>query len=276
MQDIDDLKPIPEDDDETAGSDAEEKDGDSPELSDDEPLGDLESLPGESVPEIPAEAVIPTVQETVEAPDFESFEEDENGELVEAKPVDSKARRFFRRLIRWTVGLLIIFGLGLLTGIYVFYRPSLNESENSIQQISADLDDANERILDLQTEISGLKAQIASLEPFENENVDLLAAQDSFRLHIAILEARVDVASARLPLVAAESAQARVYLDKTGESLDLIIELLDPDQREVGLAMVDRLNLVLSEIDDDPYAAESDLDVLATKLLELEDALFSH
>jgi hypothetical protein len=274
MQDIDDIKPLPEDDD-TAGSDVDEKDGDSPALSDDEPLGDLESLPGESMPEIPVEAVIPPVQEAEEAPEHEPFEPDENGELVEAKPVDSKTRRFFRKLIRWTVGLLIIFGLGLLTGIFMFYRPSLDESKNAIQQITADLDNANERILDLQTEISGLKAQIASLEPFEDANVDLMAAQDDFRLHIAILEARVDVASARLPLMAAESAQARVYLDKTGESLDLITELLDPDQREVAVAMVDRLNLVLSEIDDDPYAAESDLDVLATKLLELEDALFS-
>lgn len=280
MQDMDDIKPKPEEDEEFAGSEAGENEGDLFEFSDEKPSGDLESSPGVSMPETPDEEIVPPAQEEADVSEDESIESVEEGEFVEDKPiadkaVESNARRFFRRLIRWTTGLLIIFGLGLLTGIFMIYRPAMGESENAVRQITADLEAANDKILDLQTQISDLKTQIADLEPLEDANAELLAAQDDFRLHIAILEVRVDVASARLPLMAAESAQARVILVKTGESLDLIHELLDPDQQDVAVAMTERLNLVLSEIDDDPYAAESDLDVLATKLLELEDALFS-
>jgi hypothetical protein len=72
-----------------------------------------------------------------------------------------------------------------------------------------------------------------------------------------------------------DNAQALVILDKTDQTLDTIGRLLEPAQRDVVASMTQRLELVMSEIDDDPYAAESDLDVLATNLLQLEDALFS-
>jgi hypothetical protein len=57
--------------------------------------------------------------------------------------------------------------------------------------------------------------------------------------------------------------------------LEILGDMLEPDQRKIVSDMQERLELVLDEVDDNPYAAESDLDVLARDLLELESALFT-
>ncbi|MBE9524806.1 MAG: hypothetical protein IMY76_06880, partial [Chloroflexi bacterium] len=67
---------------------------------------------------------------------------------------------------------------------------------------------------------------------------------------------------------------ALLALEKTDETLALIKSLLPVEQRDVVVAMEQRLELVLTEIAEDPYAAGSDLNVLATSLLQLEDATF--
>jgi hypothetical protein len=51
--------------------------------------------------------------------------------------------------------------------------------------------------------------------------------------------------------------------------------MMEPDQRKIADDMQERLELALDEMEDNPYAAESDLDVLARGLLELENALFT-
>ncbi len=280
MQDTDNLKPIPEEDEDTAGSDTGEKEGDPIAFSEDKTSENLGSIPEEDTPELSEDEVIPPLQERVDTPEFEPLEpadeiQPAEGTLVDDKVVESKTRRFFRRFIRWTAGLLIIFGLGFLTGIFMIYQPAQQASETRNQQIAADLDTANDQILDLQNQIVDLKGQIADLEPLEATNNNLLAAQADFQIHIAILDARLDVANAMLSLKDDDSAQARISLAKTGETLDTISELLEPGQRDVVVEMAKRLDQVLSEIADNLYAAESDLDVLATDLLRLEDALLS-
>ena len=197
-------------------------------------------------------------------------------EAIPKEPVvESKTRLFFRKVIRWAAGVLILFGLGLLTGIFFLYRPATQEAEDSMRAVAVNLADSNQEIADLQDRISGLETQIAGLQPLETENEALLANQDGFKLHIAILNARLDVTAARLALSAEESALALVTLDKTVDNLEQIGAYLQPEQSDIVAAMVQRLDLVLTEIENDPYAAQSDLDVLATNLLQLEDALFS-
>lgn len=232
-------------------------------------LDSLEPLPGEDLA-----AAVEDIEPGMPIPTDELIEPVE--EAIPKEPaVESKTRRFFRKAIRWTIGLLIVFGLGLLAGIFLLYRPAIQEAENSMRVVAVDLADSNQEIADLRDQISGLEAQIAGLQPLKTENEALLAAQDGFNLHIAILNARLDVTAARLALSGDESARALITLEKTADSLERIGTFLEPEQRDMVTAMVQRLDLVLSEIENDPYAAQSDLDVLATNLLQLEDALFS-
>jgi len=204
--------------------------------------------------------------------DGETFGEEA---LAEAVKGESKVRVFFRKLLRWTVGLLIVFGLGLVTGILALYRPATQKADQETRQQQIELQDANTQILDYENQILGLEDQVASLQALQVKNDELLAAQNGFKLHIAILDARLDISRAMLALSKDDTAAARIILDKTSGTLDTITSLLAPGQQAVVTAMKQRLALVMSELEDDVYAAQSDLDVLATNLLQLEDALFT-
>ena len=122
--------------------------------------------------------------------------------------------------------------------------------------------------------VSNLNAEIDSLQPLKERNDALLDENRKLELHIAILDARVDVANAQLALEMDDNAQARIILNQTSLALNKIEELLEIDQKEVVSDLKQRLSLVMDELDDDPFAAKSDLDVLETKLLQLEDSLF--
>ncbi len=212
--------------------------------------------------EIPAETPALIEEPETAAPPIEETATDVKEE--------SRARRFFRKVLRWTAGLFIVFGLGFTVAIFTLYQPTLQR----VEQGKSELAQANEQIENLDGQITNLEGEIESLQALEDQNLELIAAQKGLSLHVSILNARLDVANALLSLSEEDDAQARIILDKTAETLDTIKDLLEPDQREVVTAMQQRLELVLAEMENDSYAAQSDLDVLATSLLQLEDALF--
>ncbi len=196
-------------------------------------------------------------------------------QLKPSEEADGKFRRVFRHGIRWTMGVLIIFGLGLLAGIFLFYRPTVREAKNASNQFEAELSARNENITELENQIADLQAEISSLQPLKVKNDEILAENQDLKLHIAILDARVDVANARLILKEGNNAQVRITLNQTSRTLNTIGELLETEQRGVFSDLKQRLDLVMEELDEDPYAAQSDLDVLETTLLKLQDSLFN-
>lgn len=205
--------------------------------------------------------------------------EDKSDQLPQESPIpappESKSRRFFRRLIRWAAGILIVFGLGLLTAIFLLYRPEVQKAEAALQAAQTEIEQAYAQVADLENQVTNLQGRIASLESLEDANTQLLAEQDGLNLHIAILDARLDVASAQLALSGLEpdSARALILLNKTTLKLDRIGDFLTTEQLENITNMKQRLELVLNEIENDPTAAQYDLEKLATDLLQLEDAL---
>lgn len=221
--------------------------------------------------DVPAEA-----QEPETVADLDPLEDVvvEDAPVDDAPKEDSKIRVFFRALLRWTLGLLIVLGLGFLAAVYLLYRPEVQTTKDLQSQLLSEQLAASEQVADLESQIAGLEDQIAALEPLATENAELVAVQNEFELHIAILDARIDVSNALLALATDDPARARVSLDRTGEALAKVSSLLPEDQREIVTALEQRLELVLSEIEDEPYAAQSDLDVLEKRLLEMEDALF--
>jgi len=187
---------------------------------------------------------------------------------------EGKVRRLFRMGIRWIAGLLIVFGLGLLTGIFVFYRPTIREAEKYSIQIMTELSAMNAITEGLEKQVADLKTEIFSLKPLKNKNEELLTEKQDLNLHIAILDARVDIANAQLALKEEDNTQARIILDQTTKTFNTIRDLLGMEEQGAVSDLEKRLDLVLEELNIDPYAAESDLDVLETKLLQLQDSLF--
>ena len=192
------------------------------------------------------------------------------------KDAKSEGKNFLARALRWLLVLAVIFGLGALLILFLLFIPARDQAIAAQQQIrameeqaQADLEMSEERIVELENIIEDLSTLEAQNEDLQEE----LADTD---LHVVILSARSDVTTAQLILVKEDDAsKARITLSRTSETLNMLEEMLEPDQRKLAADMQERLKLVLEELEDNPYAAESDLDVLARGLLELESALFT-
>jgi hypothetical protein len=203
-------------------------------------------------------------------PDDEPIEE----EILTAP--ESEGKSFWARSLRWLLILAVIFGLGALLIMFILYIPARDQAILANQQImeieaqaQADLENADQKIAELEETIE-------SLSVLEAQNVELQDELDMANLHVVILSARTDVATAQLTLAKGEDvSKTRITLSRTSETLEILGDMLEPDQRKIVSDMQERLELVLDEVDDNPYAAESDLDVLARDLLELESALFT-
>ena len=180
------------------------------------------------------------------------------------RPAESRLNRFLVRTLRWLVGILIVMGLGALLVIFTLYRPmQLRLGESQVQS-----EQAGQRIADLE-------GKIESLSTFEGQNKDLKAELEKSELHVAILSARADVATAQLALAKNDDTKARLALSKTPETLKKLGDLLEADKKKVATDMQDRLALAVKGIGVNAYAAASDLDVLTTSLIELENAYFA-
>ncbi|MGD2157747.1 MAG: hypothetical protein PVG14_04915 [Anaerolineales bacterium] len=241
---------------------------------------DVEMQPPEGIPAEEEEAPLE------EEPAFE--------EVAEPEP-ESRSQRFARLAFRWTLGVLVVFGLGFVTALLTLYQPAtknldrtrsqvaeleaevdrlspleeVNQSlQDELEQALADLDDAEGRVTELEAEVS-------RLTPLDEANQSLQAELEDAVLHVHILSAKTDVAEAHLALIKESPADARVILNETATTLEALVDMLASDQQAVVADMQERLELVLSEIGEDPFAAQSDLEVLAVKLTQLENAFFA-
>ncbi len=183
---------------------------------------------------------------------------------AQERPAESRLNRFLVRTLRWLIGILIVMGLGALLVIFTLYRPL----QQSLGASRVQGEQADQRIADLESQIEGLST-------FETQNQDLKAELEKSELHVAILSARADVATALLALAKNDETKARLALSKTPETLKKLGSLLEPDKKKVATDLQARLDLAVKGIGVNAYAAASDLDVLATGLIELENAYFA-
>jgi hypothetical protein len=186
-------------------------------------------------------------------------------EEVEQEPQpEGRARLFWRRALRWLLGFLIVFGLGALLAVYLLYLPARQRIQSSQGQLEA----ANQKITELEN-------QVDSLSGLDTTNQDLQAEIEETRLHVTILKARADISAAQLALAKEDPSKARLALSKTPNTLETLAGIIPAGQREVVTDLQDRLELAVSEIGENAFAADSDLNVLATGLLELENSYFT-
>lgn len=198
----------------------------------------------------------------------------EESTLPEPEP---KTKGFWSRAFRWLLVLAIIFGLGALLIMFLLFIPARDQAIQANQQIELIKEQAQADLVKAEQVNAELEETIDNLSTLEAQKEALQGELDKANLHIVILNARTDVANAQLVLVKEEDVtKARVTLSQTSETLETLEDMLEPDQRNVAADMQERLQLVLDELEDNPYAAESDLDVLARSLLELESALISN
>lgn len=178
---------------------------------------------------------------------------------------ESKMRHFFRMALRWVIGFLIVFLLGALAMEFAFYRPLTLQFD----QVKNERDQAQQNEKNLQ-------GQIDSLTPLATQNKSLQDQLSESQLHVTILSAEANVTTAQVSLLNDIPADARLVLNKTTTTLKTLQGMLPPDQQKVATDMQNRLTLALGELDSNKFAAQSDLNVLETSLIQLENILFAN
>ncbi|MGB9673471.1 MAG: hypothetical protein ACPL3P_04975 [Anaerolineales bacterium] len=183
-------------------------------------------------------------------------------DAVEAKaaPKERPARRFLRRLLRWTLGILIVFGLGLLTALYVWFLP-LRQTNTALNK---ELTAAKDQITQLQQQLADQKLQQQKAQ----QEIDQLKVAD---YQSQLKSAQLEVAAARIALYQNDPNQALTALDKVATILNALQSKIPQAQQTQLSDLQARLELAKKEVKDNTYAAQSDLDVLAQGLNQLSE-----
>lgn len=175
----------------------------------------------------------------------------------------SRLRRLLRKLFYGLAIFLLVVAAGWLAASLVLYRPAAR----ALNQASREIEEANQYIAELEE-------QVATLSSLQDENQSLQEELDAARLHILLLRIQADVNASRLALKDDDPDSAYLFLKPTQDRLHELDNLLGSEHRPVVEAMRKRLDLVASEMKRDPDIAQSDLDVLADTILQLE-SIFS-
>jgi len=171
-------------------------------------------------------------------------------------PKDSRAGGFLKRALRWVVIFLVVFTLGIVAMQIVRVRPLTDEQDSLSQSLA-----------EAQSTQQDLQAEIDRLEGVEQENQALTETLQQTEVKLALLNILVDVTRAQLALAQEDPLGVAAALEGTGEKLATLRDLMGDS--DLG-GIRERLVLVLSEVDGDPFAAERDLEILANTLLEIE------
>jgi outer membrane murein-binding lipoprotein Lpp len=173
---------------------------------------------------------------------------------IDATP--SRAAIWLRSLLRWGTVILIVFALGAIATLYIRVRPLISQ----VEELQAQTDQ-------LSAELSDAQSELDRLHPLE---VDFEDAQ----LRLDLLRILLDVTSARLALAEEDSLTARFSLTGTENALRSLRGKLTGNQASDLEAMQSRLSLVMDELEQDQFAAKSDLEVIANWVVSLERELF--
>ena len=234
-----------------------------------------ENLENEQIP--PAEEPNESPKETPEytAEPVEIFPETEQPASDEAQPQpESRARRFARKLVRWTLGFLIVIGVGFLIAVFLIYQPKVQElkqAQANLTNIEATIAAQEAQILTLESQIDALNKQVESLneqiEGLKEEKQALLAEQGLHELQIVLLQTHANVLSAQIALFESNPARARILLKNASEQLAEFETMLPKDSPIEIAPLQARLELALNELDNAPETAIQDLNILAGDLL---------
>lgn len=229
--------------------------------SEDNLIDDLEKKIDEAEMEADLEESSTEVDSTTS---FESEVEESLEETPVEKKKPGKAQLIFRKILIWMVVIVIAFAGGFFVDAALRYQPE----KAKVAQLS-------EEITSAEGEISSLEAEIDRLSVFEDQNVGLREEISDITTHITILSARATVADASLALEQNRLADAKLSLDKVGSTLETLKPMLNEEQAEVVENMLQRHQLIVIELEDDSFSAQTDMEVLASKLNALENTLFA-
>ena len=181
---------------------------------------------------------------------------------VQPAPSEKKGSGFLRTCLFWSVGLFGIFALGIAATWVLQVRPRSAEIEKlGVQAATA------------QADVVDLEERLDHLLPLEEENAALLVETTAMNQELALLRVLLSVKTAQMALNIDDVADAQEGLENTKEDLERGAQGMTGAEAEVLRDLINRLDLIQSEIVRDPEAAAQDLEILANTLVTLERAI---
>jgi len=171
-------------------------------------------------------------------------------------PLPSRTSHFLRLALRWAVGLGLVFALGIALTWFAQVQPRAQR----IQELEDALALSNQQVSDLQAEV--------------NELLPIRDQRNRAELHLSLLNVLMDVATAQTLLAQDDPANAALVLEETDLKLINLRANVDASLADSVGELRERLELVLEELERDAFAAQSDLEVMRNRLLEIETGLF--
>ena len=177
-------------------------------------------------------------------------------------PSEKKGSGFLRTCLFWSVGLFGIFALGIAATWVLQVRPRSAEIEKlGVQAATA------------QSDVVDLEERLDHLLPLEEENAALLVETTAMNQELALLRVLLSVKTAQMALNMDDVADAQEGLENSKEDLERVAQGMTGEEAEVLRDLINRLDLIQSEIVRDPEAAAQDLEILTNTLVTLERAI---
>ncbi len=174
------------------------------------------------------------------------------------KAPPSRWQRLGRRLLRWLVAVLLIYALGVLSAYWVRIRPQ-----------QAQLLQAQEELQTAEMTIQRLEEELVEMNQLKADNTALQAELEASRILQELLSALVEVSTAQVALADGDVARAKAALAGTDARLERLQGWLDEPEALSVESMRARLDLALQGLEDNTFAAQKDLEVLASDLATL-------
>ena len=233
-----------------------------------------ENLPLPEKPSDESSEMLPPPKNSASELDELPLIEQEDGEPSETPPVPTaeeeeeqkKKPGLLRRIFRWFLVFLILISIGAILALYLLYIPQrddLGVARRRIDEIST------QSALDLEN----AQAEIDRLSIFESQNQVLSEQNEQILLQLTMLQIRTDVLMAQIDVIKGNNEEALLVLSNTPEELSRLSSLLPDKHNDFIESLQKRLDLALDGIERGDATAETDLNVLIIKMLELEDAI---
>jgi outer membrane murein-binding lipoprotein Lpp len=172
---------------------------------------------------------------------------------------EGRTRGILRNIIRWSVSLLIAFGLGALIVYFMVLLPT----QRSLDQNTAELEQ-------LTTQVDSLNNQLDELTKTNQELEDELSTA---QLHIILLSTISDVRAANLAVSNDDYAGALLSLKEAAQSLVQLDDAIGEEQGEVITVLMDNLSEIEGILKTDPESAIMNLQRLTANLIKLDSTI---
>ncbi len=159
----------------------------------------------------------------------------------------SKARRFLRRLWRWTLTVLVVFGLGFVAATWLLYVPA----RRSAQQAQAQAQQAAQQVQDLQNQLQQVQSQRDALQEKVNSAQQ---AADQAMLEAAFSDALAEAYAVRLALKDEDATGAKLHADALGRALQTLQQKTPAAHRDVVAQMQKQVADIRANLDSPGYA----------------------